>query len=247
MEEEGMGKGMKTANLGDRYLGLLGRWVTSAPGSLYIPDDGSGTGCFGIGDHGHWSMQTNNNAMASLAVLSHAEGLDEKAAGHSREQLLDCALKLLRFTLRSHKAGPGTAYDGEKWGCNWISALCIERMMHGIHALGDHLSEEDREMFRNMLVAESDWLIDGYEVAAAIDARSGKNRPESNIWNGTILHRTAMMFPDCPRKDEYVERGNSFLLNGISVPGDAMGSRQIAGRALGEWHVGPNFTENYAL
>ncbi len=38
MEEEGMGKGLKTSHLADRYLELLDRWGISALGPLYIPD-----------------------------------------------------------------------------------------------------------------------------------------------------------------------------------------------------------------
>ena len=235
-------------DIGANYLALLRRWAVSARKHLYFPSGSEcACCCFGAGDHGHWSMQANTNAMASFAVLSFTCGDEEDVAGLTKDELLNHALALLRFTLNSHKSGAGLACDGQKWGRNWISALCIERMMHGIEAVWDSLSGDDLEMLRGVMVSECDYLLDDYEVAAGIDARAGKNRPESNIWNGILLHRTAQMYPDALRAEEYRARGNSFLMNGISVPEDALDSSMVDGRKVGQWHVGPNFTENYAL
>lgn len=214
---------------------------------MYYPPDRDDIACCGMGDHGHWSMQTNTTTLSALAILSQAQDLDENLTGMSREKLLDTALKMLRFTLRSHKSGPDTALDGEKWGCHWISVLCIDRMMHAIEAIEDHLTDEDQKLLRNMLIMESDFLTDDYEVVGAIDAYTGKNHPESNIWNGNILYRTAMMYPDTPRCAEYLEKANSYWLNGISIPADATDETLIDGKAIKNWHLGPNFTENMAL
>ena len=234
-------------SLSQKYLEPLQKWIKSLEKSLYFPPDRNDIGCCGLGDHGSWSMQTNTTTLSALAILSQTKDLNENLTGCSRKQLLEYALKLLRFSLQSHKAGTGTALDGGKWGCNWISALCIERMMHAIEAIEQFLSDEDQEQLKNILVAESNWLMDDYKVVGGIDSSSGQNHPESNIWNGALLHRTAMMYPDAPRADEYREKGNSYLLNGISIPTDANDTKLINGKPLNEWHIGPNFTENYGL
>lgn len=233
--------------LSKQYLIPLQKWVKSLKRSLYFPAGRDDIACCGMGDHGHWSLQTNTTTMSALAVLSQAKDLDEAQTGMTRDQLLDYALRLLRFTLRSHKSGPETAFDGEKWGCHWISVLCVDRMMHAIEAMEDHLTEKDQQMLRNMLVMESNFLTDDYEVVGAIDALTGKNHPESNIWNGNILFRTAMMYPAEQRAGEYRAKANSYLLNGISVPADADDNTLIDGKKIKEWHIGPNFTENMAL
>lgn len=233
--------------LSNQYLLPLQKWVKSLDRSIYFPPDRNDIACCGLGDHGHWSMQTNTTTLASLAILSQSEELDEKITGCSREELLETALKMLRFTLRSHKSGPDTALDGEKWGCHWISSLCIERMMHAIEAIDSFLNDADRHLLKNMLIAESNWLMDDYEVVGAIDNRTGQNHPESNIWNGSLLHRTATMYPDASRATEYREKGNSYLLNGISIPADAEDATIIDGKPISEWHIGPNYTENFGL
>jgi hypothetical protein len=117
-------------------------------------------------------------------------------------------------------------------------------MMHGVQAIRPHLTPSDLENLRRMLISESDWLLKDYEVAAGL---VNNNRPESNIWNGCVLHRTAAMFPDAPNAPAYREKGTKFLLNGISVEADAGSDEVIAGRPLREWHVGANFYPSYGL
>lgn len=229
------------------YLARLQYWVKAAERAIYQPGGESRVACYGPGSHGHWSLQANNTAFGGLAVLAADPDYDEKEAGVSRSTLLDYAMKLLRFALESHTSGSGTAFDGESWGHSWISALCIERMMHGIEAINENLTDEDWASLRTMLVSESDWLLENYPVRGAIDAGTGGNKPESNIWNGIIMHRTAMMYPDTPGASAYRERGTELLLNGISIPADADSDQMIDGKPLSEWHVGPNFTESFAL
>lgn len=227
------------------YLSLLEKWLKNGQDKIYYPSFDKSTACYGPGDHGHWSIQANGTVFAGLATMATDPSYNEKTTGIPKDELLNLSLKLLRFAIRGHKASTGTTYDGEKWGGSWISALAIERMMHGIEAIEEYLTPQDTEQLRDILTMESNWLLDEYEIIADIDAN--RNRPESNIWNGAILHRTAMMFPDLERVNEYKEKGTKFLLNGISVPEDATDNKIYDGRSLTEWHVGPNFTSNYGL
>lgn len=236
---------MKSLKTG--YLEMLQKWTKSLSTAVYFPPNRKDIACCGTGDHGHWSQQTNTTSFAAIAVLAAAPELDEAAIGMSRRQLLECALKLMRFSLRTHLAGTEKALDGQSWGLTWISPLCIERMMHGIEAINEHLTPEDHESLKKVLLAESDWHLDHYEIVGEIDGTKGKNRPESNIWNGCVLFRTAMMYPDAPRRKEYLEKANRFLLNGISIPADAADMTMIDGKPVKDWHVGPNFTENFGL
>ncbi len=233
---------MKT-NLHSLYLRRLERWPSAIRRYLYqLPGDAS-QGCFGPGDHGHWSMQANNTAAAAFAVLGTDPGTDATSAGMSKDEMISWALRMIRFNLSSHLAGGGTATDLQPWGNSWISALCLERLSHGIEALGTILPAQDHELLRKVLISESDWLLDKYEIVAGLVK---DNRPESNIWNGCILHRTALLFPDAPRRGEYIEKGTRFLVNGISTPSDAASTRPISGRPVAEWHLGANMFDSMA-
>ena len=234
---------MITTPLRIDYLRLLERWVPSIRPYLFIPKDGPDLTYYGDGTNG-WGMQTTQKAFAALAVLATEPELNESEVGLSRTELLDLTRAMLRYSLESHLAGSYHTTDSDdfRWGHTWISALGVERMMHGVEAIHDTLTPNDLILLRNMLVSESDWLLDAYPVTA--DPIS-PNHPESNMWNGAILHRTALLYPDAPRAAAYREKGTRFLLNAISIPSDKTSTRMFDGRQLAEWHVGANFFESY--
>ena len=225
------------------YIRHLESWPKAAARHLYTPPNRRDLTCYGPGCNG-WGVQTNQKAMAALGVLAAAPELDEGRAGTRREELLELSLRLLRFSLESHLAGSHHCTDGSSWGHTWISALGIERMMHAVDALEAHLSEADRALLKAVLVSECDWLLDEYEIVAGVVE---DNKPESNLWNGALLHRTAMMYDDLGRSAEYREKGSRFLVNAISVPSDARNDAVVDGRSVRDMHVGPQFFESYAL
>ncbi len=218
------------------YFELLRNWTEYAESYIYIPPERKDLACYGPG-YNTWGVQTNQKALAAFGVLA-AFG-DAKA--------LSYALKLLRFSLESHIEGSYHCTDNTKWGHTWISVLGIERMMHAVDAIYEYLSGNDRELLRKVLISESDWLLNEYQVVADPVAETGENKPESNIWNGALLHRTAMMYPDCENAAGYREKGSKFLMNSISIPSDADLAKVIDGKKVSEWHTGANFFETYSL
>ena len=235
------------------YVQRLQRWPAAMRRYLYEIDGHGDLACYGPGDHGHWSMQANNTAAAAFAVLAADDSMDPSIAGMSRDEMLHWALRLIRFSLVSHHANNGCTTDGQPWGHSWISGLCLERMMHGLDALGPLLPQRDRDLLDNVLVSESNWLLDCYthrpgETPGQITAgKISQNYPESNIWNGALLHRTALRMPDAPRAAEYARKGTAFLLNGVSIDADAHSDEIVAGKPISKWHVGANFFPSYAL
>jgi hypothetical protein len=226
------------------YRLLLDPWAAASQRWLYrLPQDPDCL-CYGVGYHNHWAIQANATAFTAFACLAADPDTDCRRTGQSRDELLDTALGLLRFTLRGHLAGGGSCVDGQAWGHSWISALCQERMMHGVEAIAQALNARDLDDLHAMLVSEADWLLDQYPIVAALTGP--ENRPESNMWNGALLCRTATLYPEAPRAAEYREKAHGFLLNAISIPSDAQCETVVAGRPLRERHRGANFFESYA-
>lgn len=230
----------------EAYLRCLEPWVKAQEKYLYTPPQRSDLICYGTG-YNSWGVQTNQKACAAFAVLATDPNFDEKRAGLSRETVLDYALKTLRFSLESHIEGNFRCTDGTKWGHTWISALGIERMMHGVEAIGAYLTTEDKQLLRKVLVSESDWLLDHYEIVAGLFNKDANNKPESNLWNGAVLLRTAAMYPTTPRANEYIEKGICFLINAISLPEDEFSPKVVAGKPVAERFVGANFFPSLAL
>lgn len=235
------------------YLKPLLRWLGSAENWVYAPPGRKDLECYGTG-YNNWGVQTHQKAFAAYAVASTHPDFEEVSPGLEKDRLLERALKLLRFSLESHRAGSYSCTDGTRWGHTWISALGIERMGHGIEALWEFLEGKDIELIRKVFISECNWLMDKYyrkrKTGIPGEILAGKtedNHPENNLWNGAFLHRTASMFPDAPRAEEYREKGTRFLMNSISVSGDAVSEAMIEGKPVKEWHAGANFFDSYAL
>jgi len=225
------------------YRELLETWIPAARPWLYRMPHDEDCVCYGIGNHGHWALQASNTAFGAFAALASDPDTDPMRTSMSRDELMATALAMFRFCVRSHHTGSGTSTDGLPWGHSWISALCQERFFHGVEAIESEFTQRDRDEFRTMLVSEANWLTDEYPVVAGLVKN---NKPESNLWNGALLHRTAAYFPDAPRVEEYREKGTTFLINAISIPSDAECADIVDGKPVRDRHVGANYYESLA-
>lgn len=182
------------------YARLLKNWVAFSQKHLYKCPERPELICYGAGEHGHWGVHTHQKAFSAFAILASMKEVDFTDFTITREQLLEQALGMLRYNLQTHLEGNFVCTDGSKWGHNWIYALGIERMFHGIEAIDEHLSDEDRCLLRKVLISESDFILQEYPIEAGLismlEPGKNKNKPESNIWNGAILYRTAVLYPD---------------------------------------------------
>ena len=102
----------------------LSRWIDFAREDFYeLPDPNML--CYGMG-YDHWAVQTQQKAFSAVAMV----GLTT-----NNTELIETALRMLRFNLQTHIEGSIFCLDGRKWGHTWISALGVERMMHAVYPL----------------------------------------------------------------------------------------------------------------
>lgn len=223
-------------------LECLLRWAPFSEQYWYVPSSRPDLGCFGSG-YDNWGVQTNQKYLAAMGVLA-AEG--DTGSGFSTDTARDRFLASLRFSLASHLTGDHHCTDGRKWGHTWISPLGIERMMHAVNLMDTTLTNSDRSALEKMLMDEADHQL-STDIVADPWGASHRNKPESNIWNGAVCARAALRFPDHPHSDRWLEKANSFWINGISIPADADDETIVAGKPVKERHIGANFFPNYAL
>ncbi|MGD7706974.1 hypothetical protein [Microlunatus sp. Y2014] len=228
-----------------QVVGMLERWLAGA--ERYVTESDDGLAWYGAGYPG-WGMQTVYKWIAAAAVIAE-HGSTESVRHDARQR----ALAGLRYAIHTHRTGSRPTTDGRPWDSTWISVLGPERAAFAIDLLHDQLDPEDQAMLRRQRIAEATWLVDdnvrGTTRGIQADrwASSGKNAPESNIWNGTHLWRTAQAYPDCERRDDYLATAVESLLNGVSIEADATSDAVVDGHRVANLHRGANFFDSYAL
>ncbi|MBQ6846262.1 MAG: hypothetical protein IJO61_03950 [Oscillospiraceae bacterium] len=222
---------------------LLKDWVVFSQRHLYKCKERPELVSYGVGEHVSWGVQSHQKAFSAFVIAALSDEIDWSDTPLSKEMVLSQAIGMLRYNLASHLVGDYHCIDGGKWGNTWISALGIERMFHAIDALKDYLTPKDKENLRNMMLSEADFLVAEYPVVAGLVEN---NKPESNIWNGALLYRTAAMYPDAPNKDLYIEKAQRFFVNGISLPSDENSDEMCDGVRIGDLFVGANMFESFS-
>ncbi len=205
----------------EKYISLLKNAETFIGRNYHSDENNADMAYFGNGESNNWPMQCTAKAFSALVAMGDKER----------------ALPMLRYMLSTHVSGGHACSDGKKWGHTWIAAGgSLDRITSAIFKIEKDLTEQDRVALRRVMLSEADWLLHELPVLAGIDATEGNNKPESNIWNGSILIKTALMYPDAPCAAEYMERGKVLLVNGICTPGDEDARK-----------VGANYTDNLSL
>lgn len=222
---------------------MLNEWIYYSMQDLYQCPDRPDLMCYGAGYNG-WGMQTHQKALAAFAIAATDDSIKTTI---DKKTLLDISKKMLRYMLESHIEGNYHCLEGESWGHTWISVLGTERAMHAIEELIPYLDDSDKKLLRKVFISEADWLLNCYDVVADKEDKTGRNKPESNIWNGAFLHRTASLYPDCENTTKYIEKAGAFFVNSISIDGDRNSEITYDGQKVQDLYVGSNFFDSYSL
>ncbi|HVX47168.1 MAG TPA: hypothetical protein VHC49_24975 [Mycobacteriales bacterium] len=221
-------------------LDSLGGWADFAE-RWWQPDPSDpAAGWFGTG-YNDWGVQTNQKYAGAMAVLG-ALG----PPGARRDRAAARARAALRFTLDSHVSGSGRCSDGTQWGHTWISPLGIERMMHGVALIEPTLDDSTVAAIERMLISEADSLLQT-DIVGDRWAASRRNVPESNLWKGALLWRTAARYPDHERAERWREHAVTLLVNSVSIAADADDPAIVDGAPVSDRFRGANFFPHFAL
>jgi len=223
-----------------QYVALLEPWVKAA--MTEIRPVGDDMAAYGLAQSGHWYMQAHDTAFCAFAVLGTDPGTDEKRVGMPKAELRRIALAMLRYTLRSHLAGGGVCTNGKPWGHTWISSLGLERMTVGIDALEEHVDADVKRLYAKVCASEADYLLT-QPVKAGL---TRDNHPESNMWQGIISHRAAVLNPSHPNVSRWKEQASVLLVNAMSTPSDEKNGTVVDGKPVSARFIGANMFDTRA-
>ena len=223
--------------LQQQYVKALEPWIPAAMTEIHFLADDMAT--YGLAQSGHWYMQAHDTAFTAFAVLGTDPNTDEKRAGATKEELRKIALAMLRYTLRSHRAGGGACTDGQPWGHSWISSLGLERLSIGVEALKPFLDEELQKLYAKVCASEADFQCTQPLRAGLTHG----NRPESNMWNGSVCIRAAVLNPESPNVPKWREKAICLFLNALSRPSDEKNTDIVDGKPVSARYVAANVFE----
>lgn len=227
----------------------LSQWLRSTEQDWHtrVDDNGLEQGWYGTGYVG-WGMQANLQYFAAAtAVAKHAED------PATRDWALRRALCVLRYIVSTHVTGVADAEDGRRWGRTWISVLGLERAAWALDEMRPRLDAHLGAALDALLIDEAEWQSQHHErnqIRGIHGSRwdsDKKNWPESNLWNGVHLWRTAARYPEHPRAAAWREAASRFMINAVSVGADATSDTVLDGLRVGDVHRGANFFDSYAL
>lgn len=227
-------------SLHTQYIRALEPWIKAANKEIrYLDKD---LAIYGLAQHGHWYMQAHDTAFCAYAVLGTDPETDETRTGMSKADLRKTALAMLRFTLRSHRAGGSVCTDGIPWGHTWISQLGLERMSAGIDAIEPYMDPELRDLYAKVYASEANYLLKIPVVAGL----TKHNVPESNMWKGATLFRASVLNPKHKNVPQWKEAACKHFINSMSTPSDKTNDLVIDGKKVQDRFVGANMFDSRA-
>lgn len=222
------------------YIRALEPWIKAARQEVRFLN--KELAIYGLAQHGHWYMQAHDTAFCAYAVLGTDPETDETRTGMSKAELRKTALAMLRYTLRTHRAGGSVCTDGIAWGHTWISQLGLERMSAGIDALNDYLDPELRSLYAKVYASEADYLL----TVPLLAGLTKNNDPESNMWKGATLFRAACLNPEHKNATLWRKTSQKYFINSMAVPSDQNNPSVFDGMKVSDVWVGANMFDSRA-
>jgi hypothetical protein len=223
-----------------RSLRLIERWVPVA--MQYYNDWPGRRHCGHFFGGVLWYGQDTAMTLLPLALAASSPEFDEDLAGRTADELLDVALRGLRYLCFTHDTGPKDCVRpreswgrpepaGTKWGERgrgfFPESQCGRTIAHlAVVAalLGDRISPRERDM---LAAIAADYL----ERFGEMEPRSGvyaDTQMEENGWTALGLAASLMLLPGHRRFDDLTERAKLWMFRAAAMPRDARDRSEFA-------------------
>ncbi|HET6453292.1 MAG TPA: hypothetical protein VFI02_02710 [Armatimonadota bacterium] len=179
-----------------------------------------------------------NMVLTSAALLKYSHPNDTE-----RRELMDKAVRGLRYTVATHVTGTQKCTDGKQWGGSWQSGMWTSTLCFGAWLIWDDLDPELQAGVERVVASEADRLL----AVKLPTGRWGDTKAEENGWDLTCLSLAANMFPDHPHAAAWNEKAIEYMMNTLSVPRDLKDESIVDGKPVKEWVHGANLHPDFTL
>ena len=179
-----------------------------------------------------------NMVFTSAALLKYSD-----LTNAERRELMDKAVRALRYSDATHITGTQKCTDGKQWGGSWQSGMWTSTLAFGAWLIWDDLDPELQAAVERVVASEADHLLS----IKLPTGRWGDTKAEENGWYLTCLSLAANMFPSHPHAAAWNEKAIEYAMNTLSVPRDLKDKTVVDGRPVSDWVLGANLHPDFTL
>lgn len=168
---------------------------------------------------------------------------DQSLTGVSLQAAKEETLQMLRSIAYDHKINN----TRKVWGGDWQAAHWAYYTGYAAWLLWDDFSPKDRSFILKMMIAEADRFLPTaplyYKDRTGKIIFKGDSKIEEDAWNAELLYLAAVMLPNHPQSNKWMQKAVEYLIAATSLPTDLNNSKIIHGKAVSSWVNGYNMEE----
>ena len=192
----------------------------------------------GISDGNEGIRAIGNMVLTSAGLLKYSHLNDTE-----RRELMDKAIRALRYAVATHITGTQKCADGKQWGGSWQSGMWTSTLCFGAWLIWDDLEPALQAGVERVVASEADRLLS----VKLPTGRWGDTKAEENGWELTCVSLAANMFSSQPHAAAWNEKAIEYMMNTLSVPRDLKDKTMVDGRPVNEWVLGANLHPDFTL
>ncbi|MEJ8843203.1 hypothetical protein WG954_12505 [Lacibacter sp. H375] len=183
-------------------------------------------------------------AMAFGIAISIKTGIyDATVTGVSLQEAKNKAVSMTAAIAYDHKVNNSR----KVWGGDWQAAHWAYYASYTAWLLWDDLTPEDRSYVIQMTIAEADRFLTTaplyYKDSTGKILFVGDSKIEEDAWNAELLYLAAVMLPNHPHSNKWLQKAVEYMIAATSLPSDLQNDRIIHGRPVSSWVKGYNLEE----
>lgn len=183
-------------------------------------------------------------AMAFGIAISIKTGIyDATVTGVSLQEAKDKTISLASSVAYDHKINN----TRKVWGGDWQAAHWAYYTGYTAWLLWDEFSAKDRSHVVQMMIAEADRFLSTaplyYKDSSGKVLFVGDSKIEEDAWNAELLYLAAVMLPNHPHSNKWLQKAVEYMIAATSLPSDLHNARIIHGRPISSWVKGYNLEE----
>lgn len=189
-------------------------------------------------------IRPNATGVAGLSFLYRFGKYEPGVVGISKKALLQQEIiPMLRYLVRTHKAGDLKTDDGKAWGNAWQSAHWAAALGNAAWYVWEELPADIQKGARLVVAHEADRIANTPPPHQLnLDSKS-----EENAWNSQIISSALLLMPHDPRYTKWEQALQKWAMSSYLRPADSTSTAIIDQLPVAKQFSGANIYDDFTL